>query len=500
MTNPSNSGDQEVPPPLVKLPHPTSIAELLTEEEFKQLAFHMKNLGDPHDFAMGFLAKDGEVLIRKSRTRSYASAVDSTWRSIVEPGGRPFTAIPYSAGDDGSSTWCCFDIDDHHGRDVSHVHWLVKKLLDGIGRLTEAPGRNLAVLIEHSGRGWHFFIISSGPRPLCEWLKLIGEVTIKSGLKGEKGIEHFPVQSGKHSGVRLPGSANPKTWNPADGTYKVSMILATAELKELLSRLPPSVEQAEMIAGSTFNQKGTPVWLKRGKEKGAKPDRPLPWQDLKDAKRVLNSYAVTAPSTRHSQLLRLVADGIQHFAKRVLREIATAQYHQGGTNCASDLDTHLAEFEDIYQWKMEQIIASFSDRERQVLASIGGDDYRSAFLITRNFATYRPKRPSGWKRGQFPLSGLDLAQRQQTGVGTAYNHRRAMVELGCIRKVADYIKGVKADEFVWLLGPVQKAADPPMPSRSGAVTAGDSPAATASVPAAPGAAGRTTKGGRGRGR
>ena len=445
-----------MPPPLIELPHPTSIADLLTGEEFKQLAFHMKNRGDSNDFAMAFLGKDGEALIRKSRTRSYSSAIDSTWQSIVEQVDRPFSAIPYSAGNDGRTTWCCFDIDDHHGRGSSPVQWLVKKLIEGIGRLTKAPGCNLAVLIEHSGRGWHFFIISSSPRPVPDWLKLMGKVMIMSDLKGEKGIEQFPVQSGKRLGVRLPGSANPKTWNPADGTYKASMILATAGLKELLSRLPPSAQQAEMIAGSTFNQKGTPVWLKPGKPKGANPDRPPPWQDLKDAKRVLDAYAITAPSTRHNQLVRLVADGIQHFAKGVLREIATAQYDQANANCASDLDTHLAEFDDIYQWKMEQILASFSDQEHQVFGGIESPDGRAVFVIARNFATYRPKRPSTWKQGQFPLSGVDLAQRLQIGVRTAYNHRNTLIELGCMRKVADYIKGVKADEFVWLLCPVEK--------------------------------------------
>jgi hypothetical protein len=328
----------------------------------------------------------------------------------------------------------------------------------------------------------------------------MGNLIRLSGLDGAdtQNLELFPTASGKRKGVRLPGSPNVKTWNPAEGSYRRSEIVATAGLKTLLSQLPPVDVMLER-----FTQRGSPLWVKPQKEKGGRrcsEDAPEPWQSHKETRRLLRNCAICAPATRHNRLASLVGQGAYHFSMEILGEIAEELYRQAAPACGSNLDTHRLEFEDLYRRMIAKIEGGYRRTEREFYERLDSPTQKDIFRIARNFAQHGQRTKKYGATGQFPLSGRDLAQRLQIGIRTAYNHRKALIAGGCIRKVAECVKAKKAEEFVWLLGPVQKAADPPIPRRSAAEPAGDSPAASASIPAAPGAVGRATKGGRGRGR
>jgi hypothetical protein len=75
----------------------------------------------------------------------------------------------------------------------------------------------------------------------------------------------------------------------------------------------------------------------------------------------------------------------------------------------------------------------------------------AAFVIVRSFARFAATRKKYQADGSFPLSGQDLAIRLQMGVRNAYNLRKRLIQIGCIKKVSEWIRAIKAEYYVWLL-------------------------------------------------
>lgn len=309
------------------------------------------------------------------------------------------------------------------------------------------------VIIEFSGRGYHLFLISRKSVPIPDWYKLLGRLLRRSGLdRKEWGLEFYPPRTGRRRGVRLPGSANPSTWNPANGDYKVSRFTAVCGLKSLIEGLPPI-----SALDARFNKRRFSSLLKRNGTVTAEGDgpagdqSPAPCENHVDALRLLREYAITAPTSRRNALASLIGGGILHFSKEVLWRIGQRQYEQACPHCRSSLEIHQTDFVELYDGLLHDHLSTLSVAERDVYDSLSTSARKMAFLIAFNFARYSARRKQWGDDGRFPFSGQDLACRLQRGIRNSYNDRRALIALGCIRKVQDCIPCQKAEHFVWML-------------------------------------------------
>jgi hypothetical protein len=430
--------------------HPITVKEYLSEAEWHRLAWHMHNENGPHDFSMYFIGDDLVPRVAASRRRTISDAISSSWRSMTEKVDRPFAAVLYPTSQAQTSTWACIDVDHHHGSvsGKAHAEWVIKILSNTLLRPEAFGLQDLAWILESSGRGYHLFLLNPESRPVREWRQLMSAILAAAGLSEADGIELYPLASGKRKGVRLPGSANPKTWNLAAGSYDVSRFLAVAGLKDLIAALPQS-----------FNKRGSPFLLKRdgggeGPVGGRSDDRPAPWSEHVDADRLLGRYAITAPSTRHNRLASLVGDGFWHFSRAVLREIAVEQHARANPPCGSGLDDHRRDFDCLYDGRMEQFRRELTSLERETCAKLRTPDALAAFVIVRNFARFaRTSGKYGPDRG-FPFSGQDLACRLQMSVRNAYNLRKRLIGYGFLEKVSECVPRQKAEYYRWLLLPM----------------------------------------------
>lgn len=272
---------------------------------------------------------------------------------------------------------------------------------------------------------------------------------MKSILRSSKleekrdGIELFPVTSGKRKGVRLPGSANANTWCATTESYKVSELIAVSGLAQLLAAIP-SLEQLS----ARFNKRGSSFLLKRSN--GTQSDAPAHWSTHTDAVRLLEKHAIKSASSRRNRLASLVGDGIHHFAKPVLWEIAHEQFKKACPPCRSDLQTHREDFESLYADMRAEILKRFTSAELAYFKTEKLSSRQTAFLIVWNFARLAQRTNRFGPDGRFPLSGLDLSCRMQRGMRNSYNDRNSLIG-SCIKKVSTYVKGKRPEHFVWIL-------------------------------------------------
>jgi hypothetical protein len=428
----------------VRFDSPIAAKEYLCWEEWHRLAWHMHNGNGPHDFSMYFIGNNDQPRVAASKTRKITDAIQSTWRSITEEVDRPFAAVLYPTSQAQTSTWACIDVDHHDGSAVgiTNAEWVIKKLWSVLLKPPDSGLQDVAWILEASGRGYHLFLLSTEPRPVKKWRQLIGCILTAAGLSEADGIERYPLASGKPKGVRLPGSANPKTWNQAAGSYLVSRFIAVRGLREFISGLPED-----------FNKRRFPLLLKpEGQEKlrARTNDQPSPWSGHKDAGRLLARYAITAPSTRNNQLTHLVGDGFWHFSREVLWEIAAEQHVLATPRCGSGLDEHRKDFDSLYDGRMAQFHEELTAFEREICLKLKTPDAVTAYVIVRNFARFAATKGKYGDDGRFPFSGQDLACRLQMRIRNAYNLRKRLIGLGFLEKVSECIPGEKAEYFRWI--------------------------------------------------
>lgn len=422
------------------------ISNHLSQENWHRLALHFFQGNNVFDFAMSIPLKEGTCTVKKSRKVTYLDAVRSTWESLTRTVSRPFAAVPYCTNEEATSTWACIDVDNHQSQpsETSHALWVFRKLVSAIQFVIEKDDDPPAFLIEDSGRGFHVFLITAAPKSVKSWLMFMRDILRRSGLEEKRdGIELFPVPTGKRKGVRLPGSANANTWSAASGAYKVSELIAVWGLLPLFETIP-TLKQLS----ARFNKRGSSLLLKE--RKGIKNDTPAPWRSLPDAVRILEIYAIKTTASRRNRLASLVGDGIYHFAKPVLWEIAQEQYRQALPPCRSDLQAHCEDFESLYADMTAEIHRRFTPKESEYFKTLKSSSRQTTFLIAWNFAQLAQRNKRFGPDGRFPLSGLDLSCRMQRGIRNSYNDRNFLIG-PCITKVSTYVKGKRAEHFVWLL-------------------------------------------------
>lgn len=422
------------------------ISDMLSEEQFYALSLHLHNGNEPQEFSMAISHEDGSWDYYTAKRQRFPVAVRSTWQSIVDQSDYPFASTVKAKNPAQTSHWAAFDVDAHDEAFRPHAEWLLRKILGVIRKFDEdALAFAPCALIEDSFRGFHIWLISPKPHNIRKWRQLISNILFQAGVDSGDGVETFPSSSerGLGSGLRLPGSANLNSWHPGRGSYSCSKIIADRGLTGLVESLP--APDWSSFAEEVVNKRG--VLFVNKKE----PSKPKKLNDHKDAKRILERYAIRTPSSRHNQLCGLVGDGFFHFSRAQLRSLANYQYGDADPRPMSKLEEHLAEFDEAYAGWEKQIDARMSKEELACLGSLRGKNIRSAFIIAQNFARLAKTSRKWGPDGRFPLSGLDLACRLGSHTNTGYSARSKLIEAGAIR-IAEESKGThQAARFVWLL-------------------------------------------------
>jgi hypothetical protein len=430
------------------------ISVILSQAEFRALAHHLHNGNGPNDFGMGIAHPDGSRGYYAAKYQRFEKALASAWDCIVAVLDRPFAVTVYATNRLQMSCWAGFDIDAHIEDRVPHAEWVLRNVSGAIRRkVVDGTLEEQAVLVEKSGRGFHVWLISPAQRHVTAWKKLLSEILTNAGIDPKRdGVETYPsgCLTGLGRGFRLPGTANINAWNPADGTYPCSMILAERGLMQLIARLPQSDHWVE--ESGSDNKRGSPFIITSEETSGGRTQaQPKPLHEHPDAKRILELYAITSPSSRHNQLLSLVGDGFYHFSKKQLRCLAKSQYKQASPSPSTAIDGHLIDFEEAYAGMLADLANRLSDEERGKLGQFKQLRDKEAFIIAQNFARHAAAIRKWGADAKFPFSGLDLAARIGENTQIAYRIRKNLIKAGCIRKVEECRPGKAAEKYVWLL-------------------------------------------------
>ncbi len=437
------------------------INEILSRNQFLALAHHLHNGNGPHDFVMAISSQDGSTGFSRAKRQTIHRALGSCWDSVTAEKEFPFSVALFPRNADAMSTWCGFDIDAHSPTGIPHAEWVLRKLSPVIRRwISSREAEEIALLIEGSGRGFHIFLIAAELRPVATWTKIMRLLLKDAELNAKTdNIELFPSGNGEGPGhaLRVPGSANVRTWNPASGDYSCSMILAESGLKRLVDRLPQFDET--LLASGFDNKRDLPFIITSEEMRTAwTPAQPKALHEHVDATRILEQYAITTPSSRHLQLCSLVGDGIFHFSRNQLRRLAEFHYGQADPTPSTGLDHHLIEFEKAYEGLLAQFDARMSVEEEQMLRSLRNVRCREAFIIAQSFARHAIATRKWGQDSKFPLSGLDLATRLGVKTLSGYRIRKMLITAGCIRKVEECKPCREAEKYVWLLNMKQTTA------------------------------------------
>jgi hypothetical protein len=291
--------------------------------------------------------------------------------------------------------------------------------------------------------GWHLFIFTAGFFPCDEWTRLLRQVADQIGAPIKSGVcEIFPDECrGLPRGIRAPGS-----WNPKNG--ECGLILHET-FSKILSGCKPSFTPKE--SNASLDARCNP----------REEDRITPRRTLFTGEhgQWRNDFAITAPSTRHQKLLKLVGAAFLQAGREVARRNAEMQYNEAEPTPAATLPEHLSEFDEMWAGMERKWTAKLSFAEREKFDSLSTDNDREAFRILRNW--------SQTKSHDFKVHCASLSNRLDVTLKTASNIRRRFCSLEILRKTAEYVPHKFAARFRWILDqgvekPVHSLIPPPV--------------------------------------
>jgi hypothetical protein len=275
-------------------------------------------------------------------------------------------------------------------------------------------------------------VFSAEFHPVENWVRLLKQVVDQVGAEIRSGLcETFPNETRNGSrphAIRAPGTWNPKT-NQVGAIFFASIapLLQKERKKEVCSFLCHSTAGAK---ASQLNDSGFRALYCGGYQN---------W---------LEHFAITQAGTRHGQLRALVFCIFRQVSHQVARRIADALYRAARVQPKATLAEHLEEFEELWNWMIEQWRAELSDAERQSLAFLGTEIECDLFRILRNFAHYACSR----KIKDFPFPLQHVADRLGVSFQYVSKLRRRLIDSSIIVQTEPAITNRRAARVRWCLG------------------------------------------------
>ena len=399
-----------------------SASEAFTEGQFMQLGIHLNN-SNGKTFAIAYReTTTGKPIFTKSKSKTEQTALKRAYDSTKENAWKPMAFMPYSTNRNGESRWGALDFDAHGGGlDEDRARQWAFRCWQAL--LNQAP----CVICEHSGRGWHVWLVWREFKA-ANWINLLLRTTaIEAGCEIVLGkCEIFPeaAPSGYGKPMRMPG-----TFNPSTGRYSTIFSENVQESEVLNSLYVAFTPFSRTNATDTEKNPLGSVSLYRtwaGK-----------WKD---------QYAIKAPSCRHDRLVKLVFEIFNQVSLGQAEVMAGLQFDQKQVTTRADRGQHMKEFQSIWSGLESRFVENLSDRERAFYESLNRQAQKDKFRIVFGWSRFSAERG----RSDFPLSIGSLAERTGQAISSASRFRDLMVERGIIREIQQYQAGVKPGQCAWL--------------------------------------------------
>ncbi len=275
----------------------------------------------------------------------------------VEPCKR-VAFVPYSQNPEALSRWGCLDFDAHdgdHERARRYAFAAFQFLLNS----------GLTVIFEHTGGGWHVWCIAHEFREARTWTLFLRGVAKAIEAPIQPGVcEIFP-EDGKAKGVRAPGS-----WNPATDALNAIFWENTSPL---IKGLRSPIGEVKKSSEGHFPDKESNSY---GEVVPLYPAWDRSWKD---------SFRITRKSSRHQQLLGLVAEMFHQIGYGVACKIIEAHYREARVPMRASQQEHTAEFTAMWNGLQDTWLAGLNPTERKNFDQAKSENERDGFRIIRSF-------------------------------------------------------------------------------------------------------------------
>jgi hypothetical protein len=392
-----------------------SAAELWSRQEYFALANYLNNGNPGWQFAVSWVPEGESAQYKRNKSRRFGDSLLSSWDALSYSSRTPFATVVLPNLRDRWSRWWVFDLDAHTPTGGHHSSDYVRDLRAFIAAARAMESEEFFYLVEDSGRGWHCWLISSTAIKDQEWLQMALE--FKRAVQFKMPFEEFPRFQGQATGVRLPGSCNPKTYCATDGSWSCSTIW-DHNLPCLL-KPPFTIEEKHLYSESKHERTA--------------------------ANRLLLRHAIRAPRSRHHQLAKFMGRAVYLLGKGVALDTAKLQWATASPQPVATLEEHMDEADSMYRGFLQaNVISRFNHSELVAYNSLSPMQ-RDVFVIAWNFA----KETSD---GAFHFSGPRISQCIAKSIPAVYRARDEFVHTGIIEPLGDaYVTGKLAKRFRWRL-------------------------------------------------
>jgi hypothetical protein len=396
---------------------------LFTPPQYFAICAHMLNENPANFFLMPYRDKEGQPKYAKAFKANVTKRVPWTWDTITGRARSPASIAFYPTNAEGKTRWGGMDFDAHDGNHA-RARELALKAFQVLYRESQLFVALTTSAGDPQNSGWHLFVFSREFYPREEWIRLFKQVAAVIGALIEDGVcEIFPNESrGLPKPLRAPG-----TWNPKTGDCGLI-------LHETLTQCVTALLSGEDKESSALYLLGEP----RGKGHASSPSREL---FRRERREWATKFAITSPSTRHAQLLKLVGTAFFQVSPEIARESAQLQYREASPAPVATLQEHLQEFDKAWSGMHGEWKAKLSPAEREKFEHLTTEGERDAFRILRNWShTDSP---------DFYASCESLSHRLGISVGGASKLRRKFCKIGILWQTAPYVPNKFCARFKW---------------------------------------------------
>lgn len=399
--------------------------ELWTQEQYFNLLRHLHGNSPSDKFALSLVPQNADkAIFAHNKTRTIDGAITSTWDSICHKISRPFSLVLLPTAS-GESCWAAWDFDFHDNAQNALGEEMMRNLRMFLHAAKPLSKEGFHYLVEHSGNGWHCWLIASQALKARKWRQVRRKVEGLAKFSGKP--EFLPSFGGAGKGCRAPGSSNPKTWHITREDWNENRVFwhsIPSEILQLKRRISLSLSCSR-------NDHEAKI-----KDHSSRSDY---------IESLLSKSAITRPRERHNRLLGLVGENCFSLSRNVLRKLATELHQRANPPCRTTLQDHLTDFEMIYSGAWENLVLPrLSEQEKKQLAVFKNSSEHDVFVICQNHARHG--------KGKFHFSTKHVGACTGLSFARVAQIRKSFVENGIIERLpGGYIPRLKALSFRWLL-------------------------------------------------
>jgi hypothetical protein len=398
---------------------------VFTKRQWFAMCAHMRNENPANFFLMPYRDKNGNAKFAKAYTAKADDRIQWAWDTITGKAKSPASIGFYPTNAQCQSRWAAMDFDMHDDDQMRARDFALKAFA-----ILYCQPQLFVALTTSAGdpvhSGWHLFIFTADFFPCDDWTRLLRQVADQIGAPIKPGVcEIFPDDCrGIGRGIRALG-----TWNPKNGQCGLILHETFSKILPACKPLVTSKESNAFLDARCNTGEEDQITSSNGLFRGEHDQ----WA---------TDFGITAPSTRHQKLLKLVGAAFLQAGRQVARRNAELQYDEAVPTPAASLVEHLTDFDQMWAGMERKWKPKVSVVERGKFDSLSTENHRDAFRILRNWSqTDSP---------DFKVHCQSLANPLDVTLKTAANIRRRFCwPLGILRKTAEYVPHKLAARYRW---------------------------------------------------